>query len=69
MDLFQAVQVDGTLYISGQLGLDPATANLVSGGVVPQARQAFKNIREILATAQAEFKVSEWPNIAGTVKG
>ena len=53
----QAVEVNGILYISGQLGIDPGTSNLVEGGVVGQTQQAFKNIQEILRQAHAEFKV------------
>ena len=54
----QAVLADGMLYISGQLGIDPLTSDIVHGGVVAQARQAFKNVHEILIQAKAEFKVS-----------
>lgn len=41
------------MYVSGQLGMDPATKELVEGGVVPQARQALKNMGEILKAAGA----------------
>ena len=37
---FQAVLVDRTLYISGQLGMDPKTMDFVEGGVEEQAIQA-----------------------------
>ena len=37
---FQAVLVDRTLYISGQLGMDPQTMDFVEGGVEEQAIQA-----------------------------
>lgn len=47
----QAVQVDNALYLSGQLGIDPATGKLVEGGVTAQAAQAFKNIQAILTAA------------------
>jgi hypothetical protein len=56
----QAVEVDGILYISGQLGIDPGTMNLVEGGVIPQTQQAFKNIQEILRAAHADFKVGSY---------
>lgn len=45
-----AVLADGTLYISGQLGLDPASGEFV-GDVVAQAEQALVNMGEILAAA------------------
>lgn len=35
----QAVVVDHTMYISGQLGMDTATGQLVAGGVQAQAKQ------------------------------
>ena len=44
----QALQVGDTLYISGQLGIDPATGKLVDGDTAAQAEQALKNIRVIL---------------------
>jgi 2-iminobutanoate/2-iminopropanoate deaminase len=47
----QAVRVGGALYVSGQLGIDPATAQLVPGGVVAQAHQALKNLSAILQAA------------------
>ncbi|KAL3831581.1 hypothetical protein ACJMK2_023319 [Sinanodonta woodiana] len=46
-----AVIVDKTMYISGQVGRDPATGNLVPGGVVPEAHQTLKNIGTLLEAA------------------
>uniref|UniRef100_A0A8C4NNH7 Reactive intermediate imine deaminase A homolog n=1 Tax=Eptatretus burgeri TaxID=7764 RepID=A0A8C4NNH7_EPTBU len=51
----QAVLVDRTLYISGQLGLDPQTGNLVTGGVQSQAQKALENMGEILKESNASF--------------
>lgn len=45
-----AVLANGTLYISGQLGLDPDSGEFV-GDVVAQAEQALKNMGEILSAA------------------
>jgi 2-iminobutanoate/2-iminopropanoate deaminase len=45
-----------TLYISGHLGRDPATNNLVSGGVEAETRQSLANIREVLRAANMDFK-------------
>lgn len=45
----QAVQVDHTLYLSGQIGIDPATGKLAEGGVGAEARQAMQNIKDLLA--------------------
>jgi 2-iminobutanoate/2-iminopropanoate deaminase len=44
----QALLVGNTLYISGQLGIDPATGKLVDGDTAAQAEQALKNIMVIL---------------------
>ena len=44
----QALLVGDTLYISGQLGIDPATGKLVDGDSPAQAEQALKNIMVIL---------------------
>jgi 2-iminobutanoate/2-iminopropanoate deaminase len=44
----QAVEAGGTLYISGQVPIDPATGKLVEGGITEQTTQALKNIRAIL---------------------
>src|SRR5262245_49468142 len=47
----QAVQVGKTLYLSGQVGLDPATGQLVAGGVQAEARRALDNCKAILEAA------------------
>uniref|UniRef100_A0AAZ1XKA9 2-iminobutanoate/2-iminopropanoate deaminase n=1 Tax=Oreochromis aureus TaxID=47969 RepID=A0AAZ1XKA9_OREAU len=47
----QAVVVDRTMYSSGQLGMDPASGQLVEGGVQAQTRQALVNMGEILKAA------------------
>jgi 2-iminobutanoate/2-iminopropanoate deaminase len=51
----QAVEANGTLYISGQLALDPETGKLVEGGITEQTRQVLKNIGEILHAAGYNF--------------
>ncbi|WP_299578091.1 RidA family protein [uncultured Sunxiuqinia sp.] len=47
----QAVEVNGTLYVSGQVPLDPATATVVEGGIAEQTEQVMKNIGAILEAA------------------
>src|SRR5262245_12521139 len=47
----QAVEVDGWLYASGQLGIDPATGELVAGGFEAEARQMLANLQAVLAAA------------------
>ncbi|XP_033831343.1 2-iminobutanoate/2-iminopropanoate deaminase isoform X1 [Periophthalmus magnuspinnatus] len=52
----QAVVVDRTMYISGQIGMDVASGQLVEGGVQVQARQALINMGEILKAAGCDYK-------------
>uniref|UniRef100_A0A3P9JBI1 2-iminobutanoate/2-iminopropanoate deaminase n=2 Tax=Oryzias latipes TaxID=8090 RepID=A0A3P9JBI1_ORYLA len=52
----QAVLVDRTMFISGQLGMDPATTQLVEGGVQAQTRQALVNLGEILKAAGCGYE-------------
>jgi len=51
----QAVSVDGWLYTSGQVALDPATGEIVPGGFEAQARRVLDNLREVLASAGCTF--------------
>lgn len=52
----QAVSVDGWLFTSGQIGLDPATGAIVAGGFEAQARQVLANLRAVLASAGCRFR-------------
>lgn len=49
----QAVKSGNTIYLSGQLGLDPKTGKMVEGGVAAQAEQALKNICAVLKSQGA----------------
>ncbi|XP_033011523.1 2-iminobutanoate/2-iminopropanoate deaminase [Lacerta agilis] len=51
----QAVLVDRTMYIAGQLGLDPSNGQFVAGGAKEQANQALHNIGEILKAAGCDY--------------
>ncbi|HAH25792.1 MAG TPA: reactive intermediate/imine deaminase [Prolixibacteraceae bacterium] len=51
----QAVEMGGTLYVSGQIPLDPKTMKLVEGGIQEQTEQVFKNIGAILVEAGYDF--------------
>ncbi|KAF7211074.1 2-iminobutanoate/2-iminopropanoate deaminase isoform X4 [Nothobranchius furzeri] len=51
----QAVVVDRTMYVSGQIGMDVASGQLVDGGVQAQARQALVNMGEILKAAGCNY--------------
>ena len=46
--LSEAVRVGGTLYLSGQIGIQPGTLKLVPGGIKEESRQAMTNIRTSL---------------------
>lgn len=52
----QAVEVGGTLYVSGQIPLDPATMKVVDGGIQEQTHQVLKNIGAILNEAGYDYK-------------
>jgi len=43
----QAVKVDRTVYISGQIPLDPVTKSLVEGGMEAQVRRVFENLKAV----------------------
>jgi 2-iminobutanoate/2-iminopropanoate deaminase len=47
----QAVRLGDLVFVSGQLGVDPATRALVPGGIREQTRQAIDNIEAILTAA------------------
>jgi len=47
----QAVRVGDTVYISGQIPLDPATGTLVAGDIDAEIRRAFENLKAIAEAA------------------
>lgn len=47
----QAVRAGQTVYLSGQIALDPSTGELVDGGIEAQAEQTFGNIKAVIAAA------------------
>lgn len=52
----QAVRWGNLLFLSGQVGIDPATGQLVEGGVEAQARQVFRNLEAVLTAAGINFR-------------
>ena len=52
----QAIEANGTVYVSGQLGIDPSTGSFAEGGAVAQARQSLTNISNILKEAGMSMK-------------
>jgi reactive intermediate/imine deaminase len=51
----QAVRVGNTIWVSGQIPLDPATKELIKGDVEAQVRQVFENLKAIVTAAGASF--------------
>lgn len=51
----QAVEVNGMLFISGQIPMDPTTGKIVEGGIKEQTEQVLKNIGAILEAAGYSF--------------
>lgn len=47
----QAVEANGTLFISGQLPVNSATGKVAEGGIAEQTRQSLENIKAILTEA------------------
>jgi len=50
----QAVQVNKTVYLSGQIGLDPATMQMAEG-IEAQIRQVFENVKAVVTAAGGTF--------------
>lgn len=47
----QAIEINGMIYCSGQIPINPATGEVVAGGIVEQTKQSFANIKAILNEA------------------
>ena len=47
----QAIEANGTVYVSGQLPVDPHTGQMIEGDIKTLAHQVFKNISQILSAA------------------
>lgn len=52
----QAVVCGGLVYTSGQIAIDPATANLVDGGIEAQTEQVMKNLGAVLSAAGSSYE-------------
>uniref|UniRef100_T1II18 2-iminobutanoate/2-iminopropanoate deaminase n=1 Tax=Strigamia maritima TaxID=126957 RepID=T1II18_STRMM len=51
----QAVLINNTLYISGQLGMDRVSGNIVEGGAAVETQKALENMGHILEAAGANY--------------
>lgn len=72
LPLSEAVRIDNTLYLSGQIGTIPGTLKLTQGGIREEARQTMDNIKTILEEHGSSMNnvikclvmltdLSEWP--------
>ena len=52
----QAIMADDVLFVSGQLGIDPANGKLAGGGVRAEAIRCLENVKAILVSAGLEMK-------------
>lgn len=51
----QAVRAGGTVFLSGQIPLDPATGQLVEGDISAQTRRVFDNLRAVCQAAGGDL--------------
>lgn len=51
----QAIEVNGFVYTSGQLPVDPATGEFAEGGIKEQTRQSLTNVKSILEQAGTDM--------------
>lgn len=50
-----AIRSGEFIFVSGQIGVDPATGNLVDGGIEAEANQALKNLKVMVEAAGADL--------------
>ncbi len=65
----QAVRAGDTVYLSGQIPLDPATMEMVEGGIEAHAEQVFKNLAAVAAAAGGSLDNAVKVNISLTDLG
>jgi 2-iminobutanoate/2-iminopropanoate deaminase len=51
----QAVQIDNTLYLSGQVAINPKTGNLETGDIRQETNQVMQNLQAVLQAAGMDF--------------
>ncbi len=51
----RAIEVGGFIYISGQVGQDPTTGQLVAGGIAAETERVFLNLSAVLRAAGKSF--------------
>jgi 2-iminobutanoate/2-iminopropanoate deaminase len=51
----QAIVAGETIYISGQLGIEPKSGKLTDGGIIAETKQALENIKAVLLSAESNL--------------
>ena len=51
----QAIVANGMVFCAGQIPLDPASGNLIEGGIAEQTHQVLKNLRAVLKAAGSDL--------------
>ncbi len=51
----QAVAAGDTIYLSGQVGLEPKSGKLIDGGIAAETKQALENIKAVLLAAGSDM--------------
>ncbi len=72
----QAIRVGNTIYLAGQIAIDPANGKMIEGGIEEGTQQVLKNIQAVLAAAdfsiedvvQSKVFLSDLNNYAATNK-
>jgi 2-iminobutanoate/2-iminopropanoate deaminase len=52
----QAIKANGFIFISGQVAFDPATGNLITGGILEQTERVLNNLSAILQAAGSSWE-------------
>ena len=52
----QAIRAQGLIFTSGQVGLDPATAQIVEGGIAAQTERVLKNLAAVLQASGSSLE-------------
>jgi 2-iminobutanoate/2-iminopropanoate deaminase len=52
----QAIKTGGMVFAAGQIPLDPATGQMISGGIQEQTERVLENVRAVLTAAGSSFE-------------
>lgn len=51
----QAIKANGFVFVSGQIAIDPATAQVIEGNTAEQTRQVLKNLKAVLESSNSSM--------------